>query len=71
MVTSLIYLIIYLIIVGLIFWGLLYAVNEIPMQPAIKQVARVVITVVGVLIVVLLLLQFLGVVGPLPRLAAP
>ena len=69
MITSLIMLVVYLVIVGLIIWVLLYAVQNIPMAAPFAQVARVVVIVIGCLIVVLLLLQFLGVVGPMPRLA--
>ena len=71
MIASLIYLVIYLIIIGLILWVLLYAVQQIPMAPPFANVARVAIIVIGALSVVLLLLQFLGVVGPMPRLTAP
>ena len=69
MITSLIYLVVYLIVVGFIIWVLLYAAQNIPMAPPIAQVVRVAIIVIGALVVVLLLLQFLGVVGPMPRLA--
>lgn len=69
MITSLVMLVVYLIIIGLIIWVLLYAIQQIPMQPPFAQVARVVIIVVGCLIAVILLLNFLGVVGPLPRIA--
>lgn len=68
MITSLIYLVIYIIIIGLIIWLLLYAIQAIPLPPPFYQIARVAIIVVGVLIVILLLLHFLGAVGPLPRL---
>jgi hypothetical protein len=71
MIASLILLVVYLIIVGLIIWVLLYAVQNIPLGQPFANVARVVIIVIGALIVVLLLLQFLGVVGPMPRLAVP
>jgi hypothetical protein len=71
MITSLIMLVVYLIVIGLIIWVLLYAIQQIPMSPPIANVARVVIVVVGALIVVLLLLQFLGMVGPMPRLGTP
>lgn len=68
MIGSLITLVIYLIVIGLIVWLLLYAVQNIPLPAPFGQVARVFIVVIGVLIVILLLLQFLGVLGPMPKL---
>lgn len=68
MITGLVYLIVYLIIIGLILWVLLYAVQNIPMPAPFAQVAKVVIIVVGCLIVILLLLQLIGGMGPLPKL---
>jgi hypothetical protein len=60
MIASLIHLLVILIVVGLILWLLMYAVDNIPMFAPFQQVARVVITVIGVLILILLLLQFVG-----------
>lgn len=71
MIASLITLVIWLVVIGLICWLLLYAVQNIPLAPPFGQVVRVVIIVVGVLIAVLLLLQFLGVVAPLPPKLVP
>ena len=68
MIEGLVYLIIYLIIVGVILGVLLYAVQNIPMLAPFAQVARVIIIVVGCLIIVLLLLQMLGGLGPVPKL---
>jgi hypothetical protein len=68
MITALIYFVVYLIIIGLILWILLYAVQNIPMPAPFAQVAKVVIMVVGALIVILLLLQLVGGIGPLPKL---
>jgi hypothetical protein len=69
MITSLIYLVIWLIVIGLICSVLMYAVQKLPLPAPFGQVARVVIIVIGCLCVVLLLLQFMGAVGPMPRLA--
>lgn len=67
MIAGLVHLVIYLIIVGLILWLLLYLINTLPIPEQFKVVGRVVITVIGVLICILLLLQVLGGVD-LPRL---
>ena len=63
MINSLIYLVIYLVVIGIIIWLLLYLIDAIPLPEPFHRVAKVVITVVGVLIVILLLLQFIGVGG--------
>jgi hypothetical protein len=68
MITSLVYFVVYLLIIGLILWVLIYAVDNIPMPAPFGQIARVVIMVIGALIVILLLLQLIGGIGPLPKL---
>jgi len=66
-VDSLVYLVIYLIVIGLVIWLLTYLIDIVPLPEPFGRVARIVI---GVLIVILLLLQFVGVDGSLPRLAS-
>jgi hypothetical protein len=68
MITTLVYLVIYLIVIGLICWVLLYAVDNLPLPAPFGQIARVIIIVIGCLIVILLLLQLIGGMGPLPKL---
>lgn len=69
MVSALISLVIYLVIVGVILWLLLYLIDNLPMLAPFNQVARTIVMVVGVLILILLLLQFAGVVdGGVPKL---
>jgi preprotein translocase subunit SecE len=69
MVTSLIYLVVYVIVIGLILWLLNYLVDAVPLQEPFRKFAKVAILVVGVLIVILLLLQFVGAIdGGIPRL---
>jgi hypothetical protein len=66
---ALITLVITIIVVGVILWLLIYLVDNVPMFEPFRQVARTIILVVGVLILILILLQFIGVVdGGLPRL---
>jgi len=67
MISGLIYLAIYLIIIGVVLWLLTYLLDVVPMPPQFKQVARVVIIVVGVLIAILVLLNFVGILEPPPR----
>ena len=58
MIAALIHLVIYIIIVGIIVWLLLWLIDAIPVPQPFHNVARVVIIVVGVLIVILALLNF-------------
>jgi hypothetical protein len=69
MIGSLIYLVIYIIVIGLIVWLLNFLIDAVPMDPPFKRVAKIALMVVSVLIIILLLLQFVGVVdGGMPRL---
>ena len=69
MIASLIYLVIYIIIIGVIIWLLLWLIDSVPLPEPFNRVARVAIIVVGVLIVILLLLNFVGAIdGGMPRL---
>ena len=69
MVGGLITLVIYIIVIGIILWLLRYLVSVIPMDEQFRTVANVVILVVGVLILILLLLNFAGLIdGGMPRL---
>lgn len=67
MIESLIYLVIYIVVLGLVCWLLLYIVEQLPLPAPFGQVARVVIIVVACLILILLLLQLVGGVR-VPRL---
>ena len=70
MVASLVTLVIYILVVGLIFWLLHYLVDAIPLPAPFNQIAKTVLLVVGVLICIVLLLQFAGITdGSLPKLS--
>jgi hypothetical protein len=68
MIASLVGLVIYLIVVGLIIWLLLYLIDIIPLPEPFHRVARIAIMVIGVLIIILLLLQFIGEPVGFPKL---
>jgi len=69
MISGLIALVVYIIVIALVLWLLNYLVDAIPIQEPFRRVAKIAILVVGVLIVILLLLSFVGVVdGGIPRL---
>ena len=61
MVSSLIMLVVYLIVIGLVCFLLNYLVDALPLAEPFHRMAKIAILVVGVLIVILLLLQFIGV----------
>lgn len=68
MITSLVYLLIYVLIIGVVLWLALYVVQQLPMPAPFAQVARVVIVVIGCLVLILLLLNFVGLDGGRPLL---
>lgn len=69
MIESLVYLVIYLIVIGIVIWLLTYLIDAIPLPEPFNRVARIAILVIGVLIVIVLLLQFAGLMGGgVPRL---
>jgi hypothetical protein len=69
MIQTLLYLVIYILILGLVFWLLHYVISMLPIPEPFATVARVILGVVAVIIVILLLLQLVGGAG-LPKLGA-
>jgi hypothetical protein len=67
MIESLLILVLYVVIVGIVLWLISYLIGAVPMEPHFKQVAKVLLIVVGIVIVILLLLRYL----PLPPAALP
>lgn len=65
MIATLITLIVYLVILGLVFWLVQYVLGMIPLPEPFSTAARVLLAVVAVLVVIMLLLQL---VGGVPRL---
>ena len=59
MIAALIHLVIYVVIIGVIIWLLLFLIDNVPLPEPFNRVARVVIIVVGVLILILALLNFI------------
>ena len=69
MITSLVSIVIYLLVIGLIVWLLLFLVDYVPVPEPFNRVPKIVIMVAAVLIVILLLLSLVA-EGPglrLPR----
>ena len=63
MIEALIYLAIYIVVVGIVVWLLLYVIDAVPVPEPFHRVARMAVMVIGILIVILLLLQFVGALG--------
>lgn len=68
MISALIYLVIYLVVLGLVIWLLMYLIDTIPLPQPFARVTRIVLLVVGVLIAIILLLNFIGVLDSPPRM---
>lgn len=66
MVETLIQLVVYLVIAGLIWWAVSTVINVIPMPEPIKTVVNVIMVVIICLIV---LYALLGLVGHIPKVS--
>jgi hypothetical protein len=60
MIGTLINLIIYVIIVGLLLWLLQYVINNIPLFAPFRQFANVILMVIGVIFLIMILLSLTG-----------
>lgn len=60
MITSLVMLLVYILIIGLIVWLALYVVQTLPLPAPFGQVARVLVMVIACIVVIMLLLQIVG-----------
>jgi len=69
MIGALISLIIYLLIVGLLYWFAIYVIDAIPIPDPPNRIIKIALMAVVVLSIVVLLLNLLGVGGVgLPKL---
>jgi preprotein translocase subunit SecE len=70
MIATLLHLVIWLIVVGVIIGLLLYILDTLPIIPdPYRQVVRTIVIVIGVLILIYVLLGFVGIVDSgVPRL---
>lgn len=65
MIGSLIYLLVYLAVIGLVMAVALWLIGQIPLPAPFAQIARVVIIVIACLAVILLLLGLVDGPGPI------
>lgn len=71
MIMVLINLIIYLAVAGLIYWLVIYAIDNIPIPDPPARIIKIVAMVILVLVVISLLLSLIGVDLGMPRLRGP
>jgi preprotein translocase subunit SecE len=65
MITTLIYIIMFLIIAGVILWGVNQLLPMVPMDPRFRTVINVLITIVVVIVIVYVIAGLLGAAPPL------
>jgi hypothetical protein len=66
MLATMVHLVIYLVVVGLVAWLLMFLLDYIPVPQPFNKIGKVVIMVLSVLIVIFLLLDLVG--GGAPKL---
>jgi hypothetical protein len=60
MIASLITLIIYLLILGIVLWLVYYVVDAIPLPEPINKIVKLAVVVLACLVIIVLLLQMVG-----------
>jgi len=61
MISLLVNLIIYILVLGVLYWLVIYVVDAIPIPQPANRAIKIIVTVLIALVVVLLLLQMAGV----------
>ena len=65
MISALITLIIYLLVLGLLYWLVIYVLDTIPIPDPPNRIIKIALMVIMVLIVIVLLLNLIGMGGDL------
>ncbi|MBR0711747.1 hypothetical protein [Bradyrhizobium liaoningense] len=60
MLEGLIYLVINIVVIGLVIWLLRFLIELNPLGGPLRRVANIAVVVMGVLIIVMLLMNFVG-----------
>lgn len=60
MIGALITLIIYLLVIGLIYWLVIYVIDTIPIPDPPARIIKIALMVLLVLVIIILLLQMIG-----------
>ena len=61
MIGTLITILIYILILGILWWAIDYAITNIPIPDPPARIIRIVVVIIFALIVILLLLQLVGI----------
>ena len=61
MIESLIALLVVIIVVGIIAWLVIWLIDMLPIDPKFRQIARVLVMIIAVLVVLMRALPILGV----------
>lgn len=72
MAITLVNLVLYILVLGLILWLLQYLINYLPLAEPFRRIANIVLVVIGVVLLIGLLLSLVGESGPirLPRIGS-
>ena len=68
MLAGLVMLIVYVVVLGLIYWGAEYLLRLFPLPEPISRIIRIAVIVIIVLVIIGLLLSISGIETGLPRL---
>lgn len=68
MITTLVSIVLYIVVLGLICWLLMWLIDYVPVPEPFNKVAKIVIAVLGVVAIIYLLLGILPGGHGLPRL---
>jgi hypothetical protein len=60
MISALITLIVYLLVIGLLYWLVIYVIDAVPIPDPPARVIKIALMVLMVLVIIVLLLQLLG-----------
>jgi len=60
MISALITLIVYLLVIGLLYWLVIYVIDTVPIPDPPARVIKIALMVLMVLVIIALLLQLLG-----------
>jgi cation transporter-like permease len=60
MISALITLIVYLLVIGLLYWLVIYVIDSVPIPDPPARIIKIALMVLMVLVIIVLLLQLLG-----------
>lgn len=64
MIATLLSLVLWLVILGVVLWGVRAIINLIPMDPLPRQIINIILIVIVVIVAVYVLITLLGIAAP-------